>query len=110
MSDILHRILSVKKTEIEDARRKQSFAALQAQVEGDIGIRNNRRHFEGALRAKLAEGVSAVIAEVKKASPSKGIIRELFYPAEIAASYEKYGAACLSVLTDKEFFKGWILQ
>ena len=88
MSDILHRILSVKKTEIEDARRKQSFAALQAQVEGDIGIRNNRRHFEGALRAKLAEGVSAVIAEVKKASPSKGIIRELFYPAEIAASYE----------------------
>lgn len=106
MSDILHRILSVKKTEIEDARRKQSFAALQAQVEGDIGIRNNRRHFEGALRAKLAEEVSAVIAEVKKASPSKGIIRELFYPAEIAASYEKYGAACLSVLTDKEFFKG----
>ena len=88
MSDILQRILSVNKTEIEDARRKQSFAALQAQVEGDIGIRNNRRHFEGALRAKLAEGVSAVIAEVKKASPSKGIIRELFYPAEIAASYE----------------------
>ncbi len=106
MPDILNRILSVKKTEIEDAKRKQSFAALQASVDRDISIRQNRRHFEGALREKIAMGTSAVIAEIKKASPSKGIIRELFYPAEIAKSYEKHGAACLSVLTDKSFFKG----
>ncbi len=106
MSDILNKILSVKKIEIEEAKRKQSLAALQAQVENDAGIRKNRRHFEGALRAKIAAGLSAVIAEIKKASPSKGIIREAFYPSEIAKSYEKYGAACLSVLTDREFFKG----
>lgn len=106
MSDILNRILSVKKIEIGEAKRNRSFAALQAQVDGDITIRKKRCHFEGALRAKLAEGTSAVIAEVKKASPSKGIIRESFYPAAIAISYEKYGAACLSVLTDREFFKG----
>ncbi len=106
MSDILNKILSVKKVEIEEAKRKQSLAVLQARVENDAGIRKNRRHFEGALRAKIAAGLSAVIAEVKKASPSKGIIREAFYPSEIAKSYEKYGAACLSVLTDREFFKG----
>lgn len=106
MSDILNRILSVKKNEIEEAKQKLPFAALQAQVESDAGITQDRRHFEGALRKKIAAGSSAVIAEVKKASPSKGIIREQFYPAEIARSYEKHGAACLSVLTDKQFFKG----
>lgn len=106
MSDILNKILSVKKTEIQEAKQRLSFATLQAQVDSDPGITGNRRHFEGALRKKIAAGSSAVIAEVKKASPSKGIIRELFYPAEIAKSYERYGAACLSVLTDKQFFKG----
>lgn len=106
MSDILNKILSVKKNEIEEAKQKLPFAALRAQVDSDTGIIQNRRHFEGALRKKIAAGSSAVIAEVKKASPSKGIIREQFYPAEIARSYEKHGAACLSVLTDKQFFKG----
>lgn len=106
MSDILHRILSVKKTEIEDARRKQSFAALQAQVEGDIGIRNNRRHFEGALRAKLAEGVSAVIAEVKKASPSKGIIRELFIPRKLRQAMKNMAQPVCQYLLIKSFSKG----
>jgi indole-3-glycerol phosphate synthase len=64
------------------------------------------RDFEGALRAKMAGGASAVIAEIKKASPSKGLLREPFEPADIAQSYAEHGAACLSVLTDKDFFQG----
>ena len=106
MSDILEKILAVKREEIAKAKAVQSLQALRAQAENDTGLRQNRRDFEKALREKIAAGSAAVIAEVKKASPSKGIIRERFYPAEIARSYEKYGAACLSVLTDREFFKG----
>lgn len=106
MSDILEKILAVKREEIAKAKVGRPLQALRAQVENDAGWRRNRRDFEKALREKIAAGSAAVIAEVKKASPSKGIIRERFYPAEIARSYEKHGAACLSVLTDREFFKG----
>lgn len=106
MSDILEKILAVKREEIAKAKTKRSLQSLRVQVENDAGLRQNRRDFEKALREKIAIGSAAVIAEVKKASPSKGIIREQFYPAEIARSYEKHGAACLSVLTDREFFKG----
>ena len=106
MSDILEKILAVKREEIAKAKTKRSLPSLRAQVENDAGLRQNRRDFEKTLREKIAIGSAAVIAEVKKASPSKGIIREQFYPAEIARSYEKHGAACLSVLTDREFFKG----
>jgi indole-3-glycerol phosphate synthase len=67
---------------------------------------DDRRDFEGALRAAIAAGRSAVIAEVKKASPSKGLLRDPFLPAQIAASYARHGAACLSVLTDQRFFQG----
>lgn len=106
MSDILEKILAVKREEIAKAKASRSLQALRDQVENYAGLRQNRRDFEKALREKIAAGSAAVIAEVKKASPSKGIIRERFYPAEIARSYEKHGAACLSVLTDREFFKG----
>lgn len=106
MHDILNRILSVKKSEVREAKQKLPLASLKYQVENDGDIKRNRRDFEGALREKIAKGRAGVIAEVKKASPSKGVIREWFYPAEIAKSYEKGGAACLSVLTDKQFFQG----
>lgn len=106
MSDILRRILEVKAVEIAEAKRQLPFAALQRQVENNQSLRQDRRSFEGALRAKITEGRAGVIAEVKKASPSKGVIRPDFHPAEIARSYEGHGAACLSVLTDKQFFQG----
>ncbi len=106
MSDILRRILEVKAVEIAEARQQLPFTALQQQVESNQSLRQNRRSFEGALRARIAEGKAGVIAEVKKASPSKGIIRPDFKPAEIARSYERHGATCLSVLTDRQFFQG----
>lgn len=106
MSDILKKILSVKEIEIESAKKRESLSALQNRVENDIDLKGTRRDFEGALRRKITAGHAGVIAEVKKASPSKGVIREAFFPAEIAKSYEKHGAACLSVLTDKDFFQG----
>lgn len=106
MSDILHRILEVKQAEIAEARQQRSFAALQHQVESNEALWQNRRSFVRALRTKIAAGRAGVIAEVKKASPSKGIIRPDFHPGEIARSYEGHGAACLSVLTDIQFFQG----
>ena len=102
MSDILERIVAVKREEIDAARKHRGQASLRAEAEA----RRDGRGFEAALRAKLAAGKAAVIAEVKKASPSKGVLREHFVPAEIAASYERGGAACLSVLTDRQFFQG----
>lgn len=102
MSDILERIVAVKRDEIAAARARRSQASLRAEAEA----RRDGRGFEAAVRRKIGAGGAAVIAEVKKASPSKGVLREHFVPAEIAASYERGGAACLSVLTDERFFQG----
>jgi indole-3-glycerol phosphate synthase len=102
MSDILNRIVAVKRDEVAAARRTRPDAAVRRDAEG----RRDVRDFEGALRATIAAAAAAVIAEVKKASPSKGVLREHFVPAEIAASYARHGAACLSVLTDVPFFQG----
>ncbi len=102
MDDILRRIVAVKHEEVAAARLACPPALLREQAAAAGAVRG----FEAALRAKLAAGTAAVIAEVKKASPSKGVLREHFVPAEIAASYERGGAACLSVLTDERFFQG----
>jgi len=102
MSDILNKINAVKHEEVAAARRRRSLASVREEAEG----RRDLRGFEQALRAKIAGGKSGVIAEIKKASPSKGVIREDFRPAEIAESYAAHGAACLSVLTDEPFFQG----
>jgi indole-3-glycerol phosphate synthase len=103
MSDILNKILATKVIEVAAAKAKpgidrmEEFAYMQS---------FGKRDFLGAIRAKIANHQPAVIAEIKKASPSKGVIRENFNPAEIAKSYEAGGAACLSVLTDEEYFQG----
>jgi indole-3-glycerol phosphate synthase len=106
MSDILNRIVEVKREEIAAAQRKIPFSAMRADAESRVLTRD----FEGALRRKIAAGQSAVIAEIKKASPSKGVLRADFIPADIAQSYAegdgKASAACLSVLTDRQFFQG----
>jgi indole-3-glycerol phosphate synthase len=102
MSDILQRIVAVKREEVAAAKALRS----QASWHDEALSRGDLRGFEASLRVKMAAGRAAVIAEVKKASPSKGVLREHFVPAEIAASYEAGGAACLSVLTDERFFQG----
>lgn len=106
MSDILNKIIEVKREEIAAAQRRMPLAAMRADAESRVLTRD----FVGAMRAKIAAGQAAVIAEVKKASPSKGVLREDFIPADIAQSYAegngKVSAACLSVLTDKQFFQG----
>jgi indole-3-glycerol phosphate synthase len=104
MADILQRILEVKAAEVAAAKTRLSLALLEEAVKALPAPRD----FAGALRAKLAAGRPAVIAEIKKASPSRGLLRENFDPAAIAASYERGGAACLSVLTDAQFFQGAI--
>jgi len=102
MSDILQRIVVAKRDEVAAAKERRSPAALRsAALEQPVP-----RGFEAALRRAIAAGRAAVIAEIKKASPSKGVLRERFAPAEIAASYAEHGAACLSVLTDEAFFQG----
>ncbi|MCA3220070.1 MAG: indole-3-glycerol phosphate synthase TrpC [Burkholderiales bacterium] len=102
MSDILQRILAVKREEVAAARSLEPLTAMlaRAQARGDV------RDFAGVLRRKIDAGGAGVIAEVKKASPSKGVLREHFDPAAIARSYAQHGAACLSVLTDVQFFQG----
>ena len=102
MSDILQRIVAVKQEEVQQARRVRSLADLHSDVAQAPPVRG----FAAALQARVAAGQPAVIAEVKKASPSKGVLREHFVPADIARSYETGGAACLSVLTDVQFFQG----
>lgn len=106
MSDILQKIVAVKHEEIAAAQRKKPLDAVRFDAESRVLTRD----FEGALRAKIAAGQAAVIAEIKKASPSKGVLRADFIPADIAQSYAEgdgqVSAACLSVLTDRQFFQG----
>ncbi len=102
MSDILDKIVAVKRQEVAAAKTRKSLELVRADAESRVLTRD----FVGAIRAKIAAGMPAVIAEVKKASPSKGVIREDFIPADIAQSYAEFGAACLSVLTDVQFFQG----
>ena len=106
MSDILDKILAVKADEVAAARKHRDLYSLRSEVESDGDARRSLRGFEQALRAKIAAGQAGVIAEVKKASPSKGVLRADFQPAAIAQSYAEHGAACLSVLTDVNFFQG----
>ncbi len=106
MSDILNKILAVKADEVAAARKHRSLQSLRADVEGDKELRAGLRGFEASLRRKIEGGHAGVIAEVKKASPSKGVLRADFRPADIAQSYARAGAACLSVLTDVQFFQG----
>ena len=101
-NDILQKILAVKRDEVRAAREKLSPIEVRAQAAGAAPARD----FGGALRAKVGAGGTAVIAEIKRASPSKGVIRADFRPAEIAIDYERHGATCLSVLTDAPFFQG----
>ncbi|WP_199544848.1 indole-3-glycerol phosphate synthase TrpC [Paraburkholderia kururiensis] len=101
MSDILQRIIAVKREEVRAAQESAPLEELRLAASA-----RDLRDFVGAIRAKHESGLAAVIAEVKKASPSKGVLREHFVPAEIARSYAAHGAACLSVLTDVQFFQG----
>ncbi len=102
MADILDKIVAVKREEVAAARAKVPLEAMRADAESRVLTRD----FVGALRQRIDAGRSAVIAEIKKASPSKGVLREDFHPADIAQSYAEHGAACLSVLTDRQFFQG----
>ena len=106
MSDILNQIVAVKREEIATAQKRLSLANVRADAESRVLTRD----FVGALRAKIARNQAAVIAEIKKASPSKGVLRADFEPADIAQSYAEgdgqTSAACLSVLTDRQFFQG----
>ena len=102
MSDILNKILAVKQEEVATDRKRVSEAELLQAAKA----RHDIRGFAQAIEQKIEAGLPGVIAEVKKASPSKGVLRENFQPAEIAVSYASHGAACLSVLTDVQFFQG----
>ena len=102
MSDILNRILARKAEEVAAAKRARPLARVREDARAAPPVRD----FAGALRAKMAGGQAAVIAEIKKASPSRGLLRANFDPAAIAASYAAHGAACISVLTDRDFFQG----
>ena len=102
MSGVLEKIVAVKRDEVAAAIKRKSFAVMRSDAESRVLTRD----FVGAMRAQIAKGRPAVIAEIKKASPSKGVLREDFIPADIAQSYAEFGAACLSVLTDAQFFQG----
>ena len=102
MSDILKKILAVKREEVAAAMASKPLAQLRLEAAQQLPARD----FVAAIRARIATGLPAVIAEIKQASPSKGLLRADFDPAAIAADYQRHGAACLSVLTDRQFFKG----
>lgn len=102
VSTILHKILARKREEVAERRPRNSLASLEQRIAEQTAVRG----FAAAIAARAVAGQAAVIAEVKKASPSKGVIRADFQPAQIAASYQRGGAACLSVLTDVDFFQG----
>jgi indole-3-glycerol phosphate synthase len=104
MTDILQEIVRVKHAELAQAKKRISLDAMR----DDALSRVMTRDFVGAIRAKTNASLPAVIAEVKKASPSKGVLRKDFIAADIAQSYAEHGAACLSVLTDKQFFQGGV--
>ena len=106
MSDILNKILAVKADEVAAAKKHRDLASLRREVETDTQSRGELRGFEASLRRHIAAGNAGVIAEIKKASPSRGVLREDFQPARIAETYARHGAACLSVLTDVNFFQG----
>ena len=102
MTDILNKIVDVKREELAAAMQRKPLAAMRFDAESRVLTRD----FVAAMRTKIASGQAAVIAEIKKASPSKGVLRADFIVADIAQSYAEYGAACLSVLTDQQFFQG----
>ena len=104
MTDILEQIVTAKREEVAAATRRKPLPVMRADAESRVLTRD----FIGAMRAKIAAGQAAVIAEIKKASPSKGVLREEFIPADIAQTYAEHGAACLSVLTDLQFFQGCV--
>ena len=104
MSDILNQIVAVKRQEVAAALQRKPLAEMRADAESRVLTRD----FLGAMRECIAAGRAAVIAEIKKASPSKGVLRADFEPADIAQTYAEHGAACLSVLTDQQFFQGRI--
>ena len=104
MSDILNKIIAVKREEVASSSRQKPLELVRADAESRVLTRD----FVGALRARVAAGKPAVIAEIKKASPSKGVLRDDFIPADIAQTYAEHGAACLSVLTDRQFFQGQV--
>jgi indole-3-glycerol phosphate synthase len=106
MSDILNKILAVKADEVAAAKKHRDLYSLRREVETNTELRADLRGFEASLRGTIDAGRAGVIAEVKKASPSKGVLRADFRPAEIAESYAAGGASCLSVLTDEQFFQG----
>lgn len=105
--DILKKIIARKHEEISEAKDQMSISQLQQRISAADACRG----FAAALKGRISEGKPAVIAEIKKASPSKGVMRDPFVPADVARSYEQGGAACLSVLTDVDFFQGgeWAL-
>tara|TARA_A100000164_G_scaffold298524_1_gene272985 strand:- start:282 stop:1088 length:807 start_codon:yes stop_codon:yes gene_type:complete len=106
MENFLKKILESKYLEVKEAKKKVSFEDLRREVENNDDMKSNLRNFEGNLKKHISMGKPGIIAEIKKASPSKGELCKNFHPEKIAKNYMNYGATCLSVLTEKKFFLG----